>query len=189
MTDTKICKSCGVPTQMTSFPLRSKKDWVATPDGIEKRSGICRKCQRKRRMKSGLCSCGKALVTATRCQTCVDRHSRSSARLRLKQKTTAIDHYGGKCVYCGEACLVFLSIDHKYNDGTKHRMDMRPNETNLAKRRTGTPMYQWLHKHNYPDNLGLQVACFNCNAAKAIVGEEELLRIRAEELTIRVPLP
>ena len=63
-----------------------------------------------------------------------------------------------------------MTIDHINDDGAKHRK-----KENLS---TGTKMYRWLENNDYPKDF--QVACFNCNAAKAQIGEEALRQLIAE---------
>lgn len=76
---------------------------------------------------------------------------RESARIE------AINHYGGKCVCCGETKPEFLAIDHVNGDGNIHRKKI--NRMNLA---------VWLRINNYPD--GFRVLCHNCNCAIGFYG-------------------
>ena len=73
----------------------------------------------------------------------------------IRTRKEVIEHYGGKCVYCGETDLIVLSIDHIDNKGSRHRQD----ETK--------DFYRWLQKHNYP-SANFQVLCRNCNWRKYI---------------------
>ena len=73
-------------------------------------------------------------------------------------KHDAIEAYGGRCVCCGESAECFLTIDHAANDGAKHRQEMKAN--------TGCGIYQWLRRHNYPQDGRFQVLCYNCNCSK-----------------------
>ena len=70
-------------------------------------------------------------------------------------KFRALQAYGGKCACCGEDMWEFLTIDHKNNDGSKHRA-----ETGLE----GMKMYLWLVKNNFPPEF--QVLCWGCNLAR-----------------------
>jgi hypothetical protein len=67
-----------------------------------------------------------------------------------------INHYGGKCAFCGDTNTNHLCIDHINNDGAEHRRKMGIE--------AGTGTYRWLKKNNYPD--GFQVLCHNHNAEK-----------------------
>ena len=79
---------------------------------------------------------------------------------RLKRKLAVFNHYGNKCVCCGEDKLEFLTIDHINNDGAKQRK-----EAFGTNRTGGGGMYIWLLSHGLP--LGYQTLCWNCNLAKA----------------------
>ena len=70
------------------------------------------------------------------------------------------------CVFCGEDCDIFLTIDHINNDGAIHRKSLKSNW-----------IYRWLRLNNYP--TGFQTACYNCNCAKQYVGEEKLRAVLA----------
>lgn len=69
---------------------------------------------------------------------------------RIRKET--IQHYGNKCVCCGETQYEFLSFDHINGAGKQHR------------KLTGTSLSMWLRRNNYP--AGFQVLCHNCNQAK-----------------------
>lgn len=79
-------------------------------------------------------------------------------KYKLDLKREVMDKYGGKCVCCGEKPLIFLTIDHIKGGGNKHRKELG---------RRG--IYSWLRTNNYPK--GFQVLCWNCNAAKHILGK------------------
>ena len=74
-------------------------------------------------------------------------------RQRVWRRALALDHYGGKCVCCGETRDFFLGIDHIGGGGNKHRRAIKMGDV-------GT----WLFDNNWPG--GFQVLCFNCNMAK-----------------------
>jgi len=80
----------------------------------------------------------------------VDR--KAGKKYRVKQKILVINHYGGKCVCCGETNLVFLTIDHINNNGSTHRKEI------------GSNLARWIIKNQYP--IGFQVLCWNCNLGK-----------------------
>ena len=63
-----------------------------------------------------------------------------------------IEHYGDKCICCGEANRGFLTLDHVNNDGA----ELRKQHGN-----SGLSFYRWVIKNGFPDFL--QVLCYNCN--------------------------
>lgn len=66
-----------------------------------------------------------------------------------------IEHYGGKCVCCGENRYEFMAIDHINGGGVQHRKSIGWSGNSIAK---------WLRKNDYPD--GFRILCHNCNLAK-----------------------
>ena len=74
-----------------------------------------------------------------------------------KIRREAIEHYGGKCVCCGESMYEFLALDHINGGGNKHRKEIK--NTNLGR---------WLKTNNYPKEF--QVLCHNCNMGKSRFG-------------------
>lgn len=60
-----------------------------------------------------------------------------------------MEHYGGKCVLCGEADPRLLTIDHVEGGGTKERREKSRNIAHL------------LYKLGYP--AGYRVLCQHCN--------------------------
>lgn len=95
-----------------------------------------------------------------RCPVCRGENAATITKLNERRaKQEAMEAYGGQCACCGENELVFLCIDHVNNDGAEHRKEVG----------SGTSMYRWLRKNKYPS--GFQVLCWNCNAAKSILGK------------------
>lgn len=71
-------------------------------------------------------------------------------------------HYGGAaCVCCGLTEHLVLTLDHKNNDGNKHRREIGKG----SKLFSGYQFYCWLKKNNFPP-LPLQVMCYNCNCGR-----------------------
>ena len=71
-------------------------------------------------------------------------------------RKTVFDHYGNKCVCCGETIEVFLTVDHIYNGGAEHRKEVG----------SGIRLYKWLIDNDFPD--GFQLLCRNCNWGKHV---------------------
>lgn len=86
-------------------------------------------------------------------------NKRANTKLRLE----ALQHYSGDipvCRCCGETKFEFLHLDHGFGDGAEHRRKL---EKELGYH---GGFYGWLKKNNWPDNLGLQVLCSNCDFGK-----------------------
>jgi hypothetical protein len=80
----------------------------------------------------------------------------------LKIKQEIINHYGSRCVCCGENSLIFLALDHVNNDGSEWRRKIWKTS---PKSRGGIHTYLWIKKNNYPPIF--QLLCHNCNWAKS----------------------
>lgn len=85
-----------------------------------------------------------------------------------------IEHYGSKCVCCGETNWAFLEFDHKNNDGAWRRR-----AGDLWDQKAFT---SWILHDTFPSDL--QLLCSNCNLAKGLWGtcphqqEDQLDRLR-----------
>lgn len=77
-------------------------------------------------------------------------------KYRRKIRRRVLDHYGRKCVCCGETTEEFLAVDH-----IERRIKGE-------KRKGGYAFYLWLIKNDFPE--GFQVLCHNCNLAKGYYG-------------------
>ena len=153
----RICSKCGQSKPITNFARRGPY-----------RGTVCRKCLVMRYRAIGLCRCHNPVVKGkTRCEQCLHRQRVNKHRRLLKDREAALTHYGARCSYCGEYIEPFLTIDHMNNDGAEHRRKLR------AGGHGGHEPCAWLRKNGYP--VGFQILCFNCNAAKDKLGEEQLL--------------
>jgi len=72
-----------------------------------------------------------------------------------KRRIKCINHYGGKCISCGENNWAFLEFDHINDDGNKHRKIIK-----------GKSIVSWLIHNNFPDMI--QLLCCNCNKTKGL---------------------
>ncbi len=112
--------------------------------------------------KERKCSCNE-------CKYCKNRNAvnkyRSKPGIREQQtayrkawsnrlREEALNHYGRKCVCCGEDEKRFLTFDHINNDGSSHRKEATKEKT----------IYKWLKDNNFPPTF--QVLCANCNLGK-----------------------
>lgn len=91
------------------------------------------------------------------------KYSEYNKKSNLKLKRLVIDAYGGKCACCGEAELVFLTIDHVNDDGAEHRRQIAA-EKGSRWLQAGAPTYRWLRDNGFPE--GFQVLCANCNCGR-----------------------
>jgi hypothetical protein len=85
-----------------------------------------------------------------------NKESKHTKIFNKKLVEQVIEHYGNKCVCCGETELLFLTIDHKNNDGAKKRKTQGQSYT----------FYRWIQKNGYPSDL--QLLCRNCNWGKYV---------------------
>ena len=103
-----------------------------------------------------------------------DKQNAYSREHWVKIRNKVLEHYGNKCVCCGETRNHFLTIDHINNNGAKHRREISVNGDGK-----NVNINSWLVKNNYPD--GFQILCWNCNCAKGFYGvcphQEEQLGI------------
>ncbi len=74
-----------------------------------------------------------------------------SLKFYAEIKTLIHDHYGRKCVCCGETRMEFLTVDHINGGGTKHRKLLGG----------GNAFFIWLRNNNYPPEY--RILCINCN--------------------------
>ena len=75
-------------------------------------------------------------------------------RRQVKDRKLVYDHYGLKCVRCGEPDPVVLTIDHIKQDGHGHK------QGGCKNRMSGYVLYRWLVRNDFPE--GYRVACANC---------------------------
>jgi hypothetical protein len=71
------------------------------------------------------------------------------AGVHIEEKRKVFEHYGNKCVLCGQDNKDFLTIDHINGGGNEHRKEV------------GSNIYYWLVKNDFPE--GFRVLCYNCN--------------------------
>lgn len=74
-------------------------------------------------------------------------------------KMRVLKHYSHSevpyCVCCGETETSFLTLGHSNGDGARHRKK-------LGNTGRGPGVYRWIVREGYPDDLGLEVLCWNC---------------------------
>lgn len=126
---------------------------------------------KKQRELDNLCVyCGKDTPVSDKkgCISCLDKKSKlnskyvkenkdKTSQYRLLIKHIVIEKYGGECNCCGENKILFLTIDHKNNDGSLERKKEKISSLSF---------YLKLKKEEIREDL--QVLCWNCNLGKSI---------------------
>lgn len=153
LTKIGLCRSCG------SVPRRPNRQLCARCAASERRIadrlrerlkalGVCVTCRQQPARPNRIACSQCATVSGLRAH-----YRYANARAR------AIQHYGGRCVCCGEDNEIFLQFDHIDGRGGEHRR----NDIQTANNMGG-----WLERHGYPK--GFQLLCANCNSARARYG-------------------
>ena len=86
-----------------------------------------------------------------------ERHNAGIRKRYQERRLIVINHYSNgtrRCECCSESELRFLTIDHIYNNGNKHRKVVG-----------NSKITAWLIKNKFPK--GYRVLCFNCNSGRA----------------------
>lgn len=111
--------------------------------------------------------CGKDLPVdnkGKRCDTCIEKwklwyvesgYKERLAFMRDEDFHHILDHYGTRCVCCGQDEPKFLTVDHIDGKGNEHRKKIK---------KYGSGFYKWLIDQNFP--CGFQILCYNCNMGK-----------------------
>jgi hypothetical protein len=133
----KRCSICGVEKEDNDFNKMSKNI-----DGLHY---YCRECQHEKQKENYINN-----KTSTR-----ERQKKYALDLRNE----ILNHYGGKCVCCGETRREFLAIDHINNDGNEQRKEAGG---------AGFTFQVWIKRQGFPNDL--QILCHNCNSAKGFYG-------------------
>jgi len=129
------------------------------PDGYK----TCVKCREKAKVATArnraLGRCYFCPQPAESGKTCCSFHLAKQRAAQQALRDEVIRAYGGwRCRCCGETIPEFLQIDHIDGKGAEHRKEV-----------SGTQLYQWLRRNNFPP--GFQVLCANCNFAKGHYGK------------------
>jgi hypothetical protein len=114
------------------------------------------------RKQNKLCvDCGNVLKSNEnyRCPKCKIRHNTKVKSDAHHLRAKIINHYGAKCICCGEVVTEFLELDHVNSNGAEHRKLIGKNSETLCR---------WIVSNNYPSII--QLLCSNCNRAKSHYG-------------------
>jgi hypothetical protein len=90
----------------------------------------------------------------------------NSKKYRSRLRIELLNAYGNKCACCGETERAFLSLDHVYGGGLKHKRKYKEETGHVL---TKDALCRLLKINNYPDSF--QILCHNCNQAKGFHGE------------------
>jgi hypothetical protein len=85
-----------------------------------------------------------------------------SSKWRAQLKLEMLEVFGGKCQCCGEDNPHFLTLDHRLNDGNKHRSEANSGSVEV--------IYSSAKKEGWPKER-YQLLCMNCNWAKGKFGQ------------------
>ena len=96
----------------------------------------------------------------------MNAHNKKEWQRRRALKLEMIKAYDNICVCCKEDKQEFLTLDHKKNNGKKHRLDV----FGPASCGRGSQLHWFLKKKGWP-RKDLQLMCWNCNIAKHIYGK------------------
>ena len=87
------------------------------------------------------------------------KHTEARRQKVLEFKSRALSYYSGgtpKCACCGITEIRFLCLDHVRGGGSQAKRERKQRS-----------IYEWLMRiKKFP--TGLQVLCYNCNAAKGV---------------------
>jgi len=113
--------------------------------------GRCTSCHKKS---------SKAETGHTLCLPCLQLRRVKHFELKVE----VLKQYGGpRCICCGVTELKFLTLDHVNDDGNAHRKS-------LGMQAVGGGYYAWLKRNGFPDEIELQVLCWNCQWGKRLGG-------------------
>jgi hypothetical protein len=173
-TDTVRCDDCRRKRRERHAALAKAKKCVDCKKKHGEAGVRCLDCKAKhaalyhQRKAAGVCphdgnpSAGKP---GTVCASCNENNRRKDRKKYAKLRVAVFAAYTigavPSCACCGETTTQFLQIDHKNNDGGRHRRE-------LSGKNQGCNIYTWLRKNKYPP--GFQILCSACNSAKGFYG-------------------
>lgn len=141
-----LCGRCGITPTEDGYVTCLKCRATAREKKLKKQQvGVCYYCPRQ------------VILGLGYCEACRTKHLENQQR--LKEEVFAA--YGGfRCNCCGETERDFLTLDHINQDGAVHRRQIGNGRST-----SGTTMYRWLKRNNFPE--GFQVLCYNCNCSRS----------------------
>jgi len=139
------CNECGIDL--------CDKNWIYAAPKYSLKIRLCDQCRERKEHANWL---GRQ-----------PNDAKAKKEYRLKLRAEVMNHYGNRCIKCGEDNFYFLTIDHINNDGNIDR--------NIKKLGGGHNFYRWVIKNNYPTNL---ILCFNCNCSASVMPDYKSTNIR-----------
>lgn len=144
----KTCTRCQTPKSLEAFPKQTQKR-----DG---RGSWCKTCtcenSKDWRALPGNMAKQLAANEVYRKANQPKINERSLAR-RHRDTKRIFDHYGTRCICCGESERAFLTLDHVHGGGHAHRKARGPGG-----------IYRDVIRDGFPSTY--QILCMNCNWAK-----------------------
>lgn len=157
--ETRTCKKCSRIRVIDDFPIYNRK--------TGKRRYECIDCNKKRVDLHHQENREKRLAQARERYNADPfaywhpaRRKRANevARARYeKLRSEVFERHGGECQACGETEWLFLTLDHRNNDGWKQR-------AKDPYRQAGAGLYKKILRYGMPDDI--EILCFNCNFGK-----------------------
>jgi hypothetical protein len=152
---TKLCSLCGADKPHSDFSPRKA--------GRLHLNSWCKKCVCKR-----VCADDKAKRASGWKAPRTDERRAFERSNTQRVKLEVLSAYSDgtlTCYCCGESETSFLTIEHLNNDGNAHRTAI-----GYGSRTGGYKTYAWLKRNGYPRDLGIAVACYNCNCGRQTNG-------------------
>ena len=159
--------------------MENKEYAICHPDRLSAGRGLCDPCylrewkkhhiewDKERELRKHFCKNCDVTIDNTLshvkygCYLCSNCYNNRTNERRKIKRQQVIEHYGGKCICCGESYFEFLVFDHINGGGTEHRKKISGGNCT-----SGTAIVPWIIKNNYPNSI--QLLCHNCNAAKEL---------------------
>jgi hypothetical protein len=145
------CKECYATWQHKRQEEKAK-EWK-----VEKNCKICEIPFMPRRPFQTMCGSKKCAQQSKQRSPYFKAVSQRAGKKRLsKLRESFLSMYGSSCRCCGETQKIFLTIDHKKNDGCAERQRLGGNE----------PYRTLADAIKIYDPAKYQVLCFNCNCGR-----------------------
>mgnify|MGYP001591177394 CR=1 FL=1 len=147
-----ICSQCGTrKIQQGSIRCQHCKKLRRNGQQAWREDGLCGQCGGNR--GKGRLQCQRCINKSKKYRNGKPDQIRRWAREHYRRiRDECFEHYGSKCVCCGEREKAFLTFDHINNDGQRHRASI------------SVTLPEALKREGFPDTI--QILCWNCNQGK-----------------------